>query len=481
MVTPIDWTSDSFADRREPWDLVVLGGGTAGIVAAKTAAGLGSDVLLIERHRTGGDCLWTGCVPSKALLGRAHQPDASATDFAAAMAHVHASIAAIEPIDSPDDLRAAGVTVVHGDGEFTGPRSLTVNGTEVRFRHTVLATGSSPVVPTIPGLEKTDVLTSDSVWSLTTRPEQLLVIGAGSIGCELGQAFARLGTAVTIVESGARILPNDDADAAAILLSVLTADGAAVRTGVSVTGFDGAIAALSDGGTVEASHVLLAVGRRPNTAGFGLDRAGVELGPHGHAIVDKRLRTTSRRIWAAGDVTNNPAFTHVAGVHGSQAATNAVLGVRRSVDLATVPRVTYTQPEVAAFGVGLDDVGLGGVGSGGANGRFIARTVLHDEVDRAIVEERTDGFSRLVLNRRGRIVGATIVSPRAGESLAEVVLAARHQLRARDIAASMHAYPTYADGVWKAALAQLQDDLARPWLRRVVKMLQSVRRLLHRA
>lgn len=472
MVAPTDWASDSLAGRQHPWDLVVLGGGTAGIVAAKTAAGLGSDVLLIERHRTGGDCLWTGCVPSKAMLGRAHRPGAEASDFGAAMVHVHESIAAIEPVDSPEDLRRSGVTVVHGDGEFNGPKSLTVNGSEVRFRHAVLATGSAPVIPPIPGLAGVQILTSDSVWSLTVRPERLLVIGAGSIGCELGQGFARLGTAVTLVESAPRILPAEDADAADVLLSVLTTDGVDVRTGVSVTEFDGTTAVLNDGQRIEADRVLVSVGRRPSTGEMGLDRAGVKLGPHGHAIVDKRLRTTSRRIWAAGDVTGNPAFTHVAGVHGSQAATNAVLGLRRSVDLATVPRVTYTQPEVASFGVGLDNVGAEGL---------IARTVLHDEVDRAIVDERTQGFSRLVIDRKGHIAGATIVGPRAGESLAEVVLAARHRLRARDVAASMHAYPTYGDGVWKAALAQLQHELAGSWVRRALMVLRSVRRLLHRA
>lgn len=471
MVTPTDWASDCLPERREAWDLVVLGGGTAGIVAAKTAARLGSDVLLIERHRTGGDCLWTGCVPSKALLGRAHRPRASSADFVEAIAHAHAAIAIIEPVDSPDDLRLAGVTVVHGDGVFTGPRSLTVEGTTVRFRHAVLATGSAPIVPPIPGIDNVNVLTSDSVWELTEQPKKLLVIGGGSIGCELGQSFARLGTSVTLVEAGPRILPREDADAAEVMASTLRADGIDLRMGVGVDRFEGTTAVLENGEEIEAGHVLVSVGRRPNTNDMGLDLAGIELGPGGHAIVDKRLRTANPRIWAAGDVTVNPAFTHVAGVHGSLAATNAVLGLRRSVDLATVPRVTYTQPEVAAFGVGLDKVGVDGL---------VGRTIGHDEVDRAIVDERTEGFSRLILDRRGRIVGATIVGPRAGESLAEVVLAARHGLRARDIAASMHAYPTYGDGVWKAALAQLQEDLAGQWARLAVSVMQSIRRLLHR-
>ncbi len=471
MVTSVDWASDPLQPGRPPWDLVVVGGGTAGIVAAKTAADTGASVLLVERHRTGGDCLWTGCVPSKTLLGQAHRSDAAGVDFGAAMARVHRAIETIEPVDSPTDLRRAGVAVVHAEARFSGPRSIVVDGFEVHFRHAVLATGSSPVVPPIPGIDGVSVLTSDSVWSLTERPERLLVVGGGSIGCELGQAFARLGSAVTLVEGGPRILAPEDPDAAAVIGTVLEADGIDVRCDATVVEFDGTTAVLDDGSRIDADHVLFSVGRRPTTEDLGLDRAGIEIGDHGHVVVDDRLRTTNHRVWAAGDVTPHPAFTHVAGVHGSLAATNAVLGLRRRVDLATVPRVTYTQPEVAAFGVDADRAGVEGI---------IARTVHHEDVDRAVTEGQTEGFTRLVLDRRGRVVGATLVGPRAGESLAEVVLAARHGLRARDLAAAMHAYPTYADGVWKAALAQLRDDLAGPWVRRTVSLLRSVRRLLHR-
>ncbi|GAA0207256.1 FAD-dependent oxidoreductase [Cytobacillus oceanisediminis] len=471
MVTPIDWASDVLPPRTAPWDLLVLGGGTAGIVAAKTAARLGEDVLLVERHRTGGDCLWTGCVPSKALLSRAHRPDATTLDFTTVMSEVHDAIATIEPVDSPQSLRDAGVVVVHGEGTFTGPASLEIGGEHVTFRHAVLATGSSPLVPDVPGLDQVQVVTSDSVWSLTIRPERLLVVGGGNIGCELGQAFARLGTEVTVIEAGPRILAREDADAAAVLHSALGADGIDVRTGVSLDRMESSEAVLSDGSRIPVTTVLLAVGRRPGTAGIGLDRAGVEVDDGGHVVLDPRLRTTNHRIWAAGDLTGHPALTHVAGVHGSQAATNAVLGLRRAVDLATIPRVTYTQPEVAAFGMGADRVGIDGV---------IERTVHHDEVDRAVAEDRTEGFSRLVLDRKGRVVGATIVGPRAGESLAEVVLAARHGLRARDLAASTHAYPTYGDGVWNASLAQLREDLTGPWARRAVRLLRALRRLFRR-
>ena len=471
MTTPIDWTSDPLPARNEPWDLLVLGGGTAGIVAAKTAASLGADVVLVERHRTGGDCLWTGCVPSKSLLHQAHRPDATSLDFGTAMARVRSAIATIEPIDSPADLRRNGVTVIHGEGRFAGPNQLTVDGAEVRFRHAVLATGSAPIVPPIPGIDGVEALTSDSVWSMTEKPDTFLVVGGGSIGCELGQAFARFGTKVTLVEGSARILPREDADAAAVLHATLVADGVDVRTGVSVSSFDDTTAVLDDGSRISAPVVLVSVGRRPTTADLNLDAAGIGTGERGHVVVDKRLRTSNHRVWAAGDVTPHPAFTHVAGSHGSQAATNAFLGLRRAVDLATVPRVTYTQPEVAAFGVSDEQAGASGL---------TVRTVRHDDVDRAVVDDLTEGFSRLVLDKKGRIVGATVVGPRAGESLAEVVLAAKHGLRARDLASIMHAYPTYADGVAKAALAQLQDDLTSPWVQRVIRLLGALRRRLHR-
>ncbi len=474
MVTSENWLSDAVPARRDPWDLAVIGGGTAGIVAAKTAAGLGADVLLVERERPGGDCLWTGCVPSKTLLSAAHAArQAGSLDFADVMDRVHAAIVSIEPIDSPDSLRAAGVTVIHGEAAFTGPTSLAVDGHVVEFRQAVVASGSSPAVPPIDGIDDVRMLTSDTVWNLRELPARLLVMGGGSIGCELGQAFARLGSEVSVVEAGPRLLPREDEDAAELVAEALRSDGVNVVLGTAVASFPGeGVALLADGSELKADAVLVAVGRRPNVRELGLAAAGVDVTDAGFVGVDARLRTSNRRIWAAGDVTGHPQFTHVAGVHGSLAATNAVLGLRRAVDLSTIPRVTYTQPEVAAFGVGSSQAGRTGLS---------ARTVHHDEVDRAVTDDREAGFSRLLLDHRGRVVGATLVGPRAGESLAEVVLAARHGLRARDLAASMHAYPTYGDGVWKAALAQLQDDLSRPWLRRVVAILMALRRRLPRA
>ncbi len=459
------------------WDLLVVGGGTAGLVGARTAASFGASVLMVERDRPGGDCLWTGCVPSKALLAAAAAAanaraaarlgvhvDPVRVAFDEVMAHVRGAVAAIEPVDSADAMRAAGVAYAAGSARFTGPGSAEIDGTPVAFRQALVATGSDPAVPPIPGLADADPLTSDSVWDLTDRPDRLVVLGGGSIGCELGQAFARLGSTVTIVEALDRLLAGEDLDAARLVTESLTRDGATVLTGTPVTAVEGPDVVLADGRRVTADRVLVAVGRRPDTRGLGLDAAGVETGDRGFVTVDARLRTTNPRIWAAGDVTGHPQFTHVAGVHGAIAASNAVLGIRRAAEVTALPRVTYTSPEVAAVGRPAGSEGT------------TARTLAHDEVDRAIAEGRTVGFTRLVLDTRGRVVGATVVGPRAGETLAELTLAVRRRLRARDLAGVMHPYPTWGDGPWKAALAEVREQLAAPAARRATRALAAVRR-----
>ena len=471
------------------FDLAVVGGGSAGIVGAKTAASLGASVVLIERNRPGGDCLWTGCVPSKALIASADVAasargadsfgvtvQAVDVDFAAVMARVKEAIAAIEPADSVDTLTEAGITVVRGRAWFGSGGRLEVDGVPIAYRRALLATGAHPFVPDIPGLDAVGVLTSDSLWGLTRLPRRLVVLGGGSIGCELGQAFARLGSAVTIVEGLPRILPREDADAAAIVLTSLQSDGVVVRTGCTATaaspGADGSgTLSVSDGQTtadVEFDRLLVAVGRTPNTADLGLDAAGVRRDLRGFVVVDGSLRTTNRRIWAAGDLTGHPQFTHVAGVHGSLAASNAVLGLRRRVDLTAIPRVTFTDPEVAAVGEPTD------AGPTRAASRVITRD--HRDVDRAVTEGRVNGFARLRVDRRSRILGATVVGPRAGESLAELTLAVRRRLRTRDLAGTVHPYPTYADGPWNAAIADVQEGLASPGMRRVTRWLRSVAR-----
>ncbi|MGA9714684.1 MAG: NAD(P)/FAD-dependent oxidoreductase, partial [Aeromicrobium sp.] len=338
---------------------------------------------------------------------------------------------------------------------FLNSRAIDVDGRQITFRRAVIATGSSPTIPPIDALAGATVVTSDSVWDLQTLPRRLLVVGGGAIGCELGQAFARLGSTVTIAEAGERLLPHEAPDAAAVVAAALAADGITVLTGATV---DADVVAGAD-------VVLVAAGRAARVDSLDLAEADVDIAASGDVVVDARLRTTNKRIWAAGDVTGHPPFTHLAGVHGSLAATNAVLGLRRTVDLSAVPRVLYTQPEVAAVGVdrASDDDGH-------------ERVIQHAEVDRAVAEGQVTGFSRLVLGRRGKVIGGCIVGPRAGESLAEVTLAVQHGMTARDIAATIHPYPTYGDGVWNAALAQLREDLEKPWLQRIAGLLLRWRR-----
>jgi len=472
-----------------PYDLAVIGGGSAGIVGAKTAASLGARVVLIERERTGGDCLWTGCVPSKTLIASAHAAAVARTahqfgidvgpvavDFPAIMQRVHRAIADIEPLDSPATLEQAGVTVLTGHARFTGEGRLQVDNTVVPYRRALLATGARPTVPAIPGLESVPYLTSDTLWGVQSLPGRLVILGGGSIGCELGQAFARLGSEVTIVEGLPRILPREDSYASEVVLASLQADGVLVHTGqravsVSATGDGSGTLIITDSETttpVAFDQLLVAVGRAPNTGDTGLDAAGVILDDRGFVVVDPMLRTTNRRIWAAGDLTGHPQFTHAAGVHGSLAASNAVLGLRRRVDLRAMPRVTFTDPEVAAVGATTEATDL-------PEGlRQITRD--HRDVDRAVTDGSIDGFARLAVDRRGRIAGATIVGPRAGESLAELTLALRKRLRTRDLAATIHPYPTYADGPWKVAIDDMQARLSSPGTRRATGLLGTLAR-----
>lgn len=468
-----------------PWDLLVVGGGTAGIVSAKTAAGFGARVLLVERDRTGGDCLWTGCVPSKALLASASlaahtragarlgvDVEGLSVDFTKVMGHVHAAVRTIEPVDSPAALKAAGVHVESGDLAFTGPHSATVDGRTVEFAQAIICTGSSPVIPSIPGLADAAPLTSDSVWDLEALPGRLAVLGGGNIGCELGQAFARLGAEVTIVEGLDRILSREDPEAAALLAASLARDGVTILTGAEVVAVksvaDAGVLVLSDGNRVEFDRLLVSAERRPRTGDLGLDRAGVEVDERGYVRVDARMRTTNPDIWGAGDVTGHAQFTHTAGVNGSLAASNAVLGLRRRADTTTVPRVTFTDPEVAAVGVATDSAGTD------PSLHLVVRD--HAHVDRAVTESATGGFTKLVVDAKGRILGATAVGPRAGETLGELAVAVRHGLRTRDLAGTTHAYPTYNDGVWNASVDDVQAQLRRPARARVVRTLSAGRR-----
>ena len=475
-------------------DLVVVGGGTAGLVAAVGAAGQGARTVLIERHRTGGDCLWTGCVPSKALITAAAAAHAARdsshlgvhvdevrVDFAAVMAHVKDAIATIEPHDSPERLRREGVEVVHGDARFVGRDLVEVDGQRIRFRRALIATGSSPVVPGIPGLAEADPLTSESLWDLDVLPERLVVLGGGPIGSELGQAFARLGAKVTLVEMIDRLLPREEPEASAIIAASLTADGVDVCTGhravrvVDPTGPAPRLLVEGPGGEDEIGfdRILVAVGRRPRTAGLGLEFAGVELDERGAVAADDRLRTSNPRIYAAGDVTMKLPFTHVASTHGATVVQNALFGLRARVDHDRIPWVTFTAPEVARVGLS----------SAEAQERFGAgatvRTAAHVGLDRAIAAGDTGGFAQLIGDDKGRIVGATVVGPRAGETIGEVVAWMAGGAKVSAISrSSTHAYPTWNDDLSAASLEQLRVSLAK--VKPFARVLLAVRRLFDR-
>ncbi|MDQ0213118.1 dihydrolipoyl dehydrogenase family protein [Arthrobacter bambusae] len=469
------------ANRDGVVDFLVIGGGTAGIVGAMTAAGFGASTVLVERDRTGGDCLWTGCVPSKTIISAAalvktrrspglNPADRAANgsaDFAGVRERIARAIATIEPADSPAALETAGVEVITGNAAFTGPGKAEVGGRTIRFRQALIAVGAAPARPAIPGLRAASVLTPETIWDLETLPDSLTVIGGGPVACELGQAFARLGSEVRMIIR-TRLLPKEDADAAAIVRQSLEADGVHIREQSTVTGAENSTGGvrlfLNNGTSIDAGTILFAAGRIPRTAGLGLDRIGVDLDERGQVLTDARMRTSNPLVWAAGDVTANPRFTHVAGVHASTAATNAVLGLNRRVS-AVVPRVTYTSPELAAVGSSQTD-----------HPRHRTRTVTHRHVDRAVTDERTEGFTRLTLGGRGKILGGTIVGPRAGESLAELTLAVQKGLTTADIAGTTHAYPTYSDGVWNAAIADVRTRTTAGPARLAVKTLAFLRR-----
>ncbi|WP_415949125.1 dihydrolipoyl dehydrogenase family protein [Streptomyces sp. KLOTTS4A1] len=502
------------------YDLVVIGGGSAGLTAARTAGRLGARTLLVERDRLGGDCLWTGCVPSKALLHVAAEVRAARgvgryglaavsgpVDLAAVLGEVRRAIAAVEPHDSAEALAQFGVEVAFGPAVFTGPRGLRAGEREVSFRYALIATGSAPALPPVPGLAEAEPLTSDSVWELEELPGRLVVLGGGSIGCELGQAFARLGSRVTLVEVRERLLAGEEPHASRTVRERLEAEGVTVLTGYRVeqvtggvmyggrggvsgsdrpgdvrgSGDPGDVRSSGDPGDVHGSsapgdsyspgtpvpydRLLVATGRLAGTGGLALEAAGVRLDGSGLLRLDARLRTTNPRVYAAGDVTGRSASTHLAATQGASAVTDALLGVRRRIDHGAVPQVTYTDPEVARVGLTA------------AEG---ARTLVleHDRVDRAVAEGRTDGCTVLVLDARGRIAGATVVAPRAGEIIAHLATAVRLGLTPARFARTVHPYPTYADGPWHAALTEVYARLARG--RRVTGALLGLRRAVRR-
>ena len=443
-------------------DLVIVGGGTGGLVSALIAAPLGARVALVERGRTGGDCLWTGCVPSKTLLASAHAAHTMRTadalgltpvqptiDFEAVMGRIRDVIAIIEPADSPERLRAAGVEVIAADAQFTGPHTIQCGDRELRFRAAIIATGSEPVLPPLDGLEDADPLTTDSIWQLKNQPRRLLILGGGPIGCEIAQAFTRLGSEVTIVETAQRLLLKEEPEAGDLILEQLRREGVTVRldarpSNISHGDAGGQLEFADAKPPVDFDRVLVATGRRPRTSDLGLGSAGVEVDDRAAVRVDSRLRTTARSIFAVGDVTGLDQFTHVAAHHARVATPNALFHTRRTVS-DVVPWVTFTDPEVAR--VGLSETQ--------ARERWGGRAQIavsdYAELDRAITAGQAHGFAKLIGDPRGHLVGATVCASAAGEVIAELTAWITQHGRIQDISRTIHAYPTLAEGPARAA------------------------------
>jgi len=471
-------------------DLLVLGGGTAGLVAAVIAGGLGARVALVERDRTGGECLWTGCVPSKGLLEAAHlahrmrHADAlgltaadQAVDLRAVMDHVRAAQAAIAPHDSAERLDAAGAKVIADDAVFVGPRRVRLRTAdrELTARRVLLAVGSEPALPAVEGLERAEPLTTDTVWGLDELPGRLVVLGGGPVGCELGQAFARLGSRVTIVERAPRLLPTEDPQVGALLARRFAAEGIDVRTGtaaVRVEPADGWRVVLEGAGEVVGDRLLVAAGRRPRTAGLGLAHAGVDLRDGGAVRVDGRLRTSAKGVYAAGDVTGLLPFTHVAAYQAALATVNALSGLPLRARYRTLPYAIFTDPEIARVGLSEPQArALWG-------DRAVVARLDHRDVDRAVVAARTEGFTKLVAGPGGRLVGATVVGPSAGEGIAELAAVVARGGRIWSLSATVHPYPTYAQGAADAVTEHLQAAVLTPRLRALTRpVLGALRRL----
>ncbi len=478
------------------YDLVAIGGGTAALIASQIAAGVGARVALVESApQPGGDCLFTGCVPSKALLASARRAHEMRTanrlgleaveprvPFDRVMDRVQSVIDEAGRPDRPETLAAMGIEVIRGRGRFLAPGRLTAGGRELRYRAAVIATGSRPALPGIPGLAEAEPLTNETVFALRRRPERLAVLGGGPVGVELGQAFARLGTRVELFEAAATLLPREEPDVGRFLASLLSAEGVAVHAGRSVTrvdrGPDGATRVHFRNGqeedAVECDRVLVALGRVPATENLGLEAVGVKLTDSGAVRVDSRLKTTGDRIYAAGDVIGDLYFTHVAAYHGLVAAANALFRARQAIDHSAVPWVTFTDPEVARVGLTEDQ----------ARKRLTSSPAVfsydYATSDRALTAGEAHGFVKLVSDRRGRLLGATLVGPAAGESIAEVARLVRDGKRVKDLSQTVHAYPTFTEAPARAADDWWRRRYMTPATRRLVRPILALLRTLDR-
>jgi pyruvate/2-oxoglutarate dehydrogenase complex dihydrolipoamide dehydrogenase (E3) component len=486
-VHPSDWANPKPAAR---YNLVVVGGGTAGLVAAAGAAGLGAKVALVERELLGGDCLNVGCVPSKALIRAARAAadvrnaakfgvrteGAPIIDFEAVMERMRALRAQLSPHDSAARFRELGVDVFLGEGRFSSPESLEVAGSTLRFARACIATGARAAIPPTPGLAEAGFLTNETVFTLTALPPRIAILGGGPIGCELAQAFARFGSRVHLVEKAPQLLAREDRDAAERVQRALVSDGVKLHLGsklaevrkhhrskVLVLDGDGALTEL------EVDEILVGVGRTPNVEGLGLEAAGVEYDRRSGVKVDDSLRTTAPRIYAAGDVASAYKFTHMADALARIVIQNALFFGRARASKLIVPWCTYTDPQIAHVGVYPREAEERGI----ALDTF---TVELDGIDRAVLDGEVEGMLKVHVARGSdRILGATLVARHAGESISEITLAMKAGVGLRHIAGTIHPYPTQAEAI-KRAGDQFQRTRLTPRVKRLMTALLRWRR-----
>jgi pyruvate/2-oxoglutarate dehydrogenase complex dihydrolipoamide dehydrogenase (E3) component len=467
-------------------DLCIIGAGSGGLSVAAGAVQMGASVVLVEKGEMGGDCLNTGCVPSKALIAAAHAAHAVRDGrrfgvhaaepeirFREVHAHVHGVIGAIAPHDSVERFEGLGVTVIKAAARFVDAQTVEAGAERIKARRFVIATGSRAAVPPIPGLADAGYLTNETVFELTERPAHLIVIGGGPIGIEMAQSFRRLGAEVTLIEAFG-ILARDEPEAAEVVRASLKRDGVRLieTIGVSEVRRDASGVTVTldrdgEGGrSVAGSHVLVAAGRRPNIESLGLDAAGVAFTARG-VTVDERLLTSNRKVFAIGDVAGGPQFTHVAGYHAGIVIRNALFGLPAKVDYAALPWVTYADPELAHAGLTEADARKAGHEVQVLSWSFALN-------DRAQAERATEGLAKIVLGRKGRILGATIVGPRAGELIGAWGLAISAGLKIGAVASAMLPYPTLSEISKRAAGSYYTPKLFGPLTRRIVGFVQRI-------
>ncbi len=469
------------------YDLIAIGGGTAGLVTAAGAANLGLSVALIEREALGGDCLWTGCVPSKALIASAklahHMRGAEslgligsspAHAFDTVMQRMRRARERVAHHDDPERFRDMGVDIQFGEAHFTGNTAIKLNGTSLSAKKFVIATGAETAVPPIDGLSDASFQTHATAFEQDVLPKRMVIIGGGPIGLEFAQIYSRLGAAVTVVEMLPRLLSDEDQDVTEMLMNTFSTEGIEVLLGTAVTKVstkDGVTVVRvenKEGATdLEADGIFVATGRRPRTSGFGLDDIGVEVDGAG-LRVDSGLRTSVRNIWGAGDVVGGPQFTHVADYQAKLVLRNAFFPFSSKASYGNIPTVIYTDPEVARVGMS-EGVAVAKYGDDAKTYRY-----EFSDLDRAIVDGKASGFVKLITGPRDRILGATVVASDAGNLIMPVVLAMQKGMKVTALSRVVYPYPTMAEGIKRAADNYYREKFkgrSGDWLRKVVRWL----------